>query len=112
MIDDDPNLRKLYQIEFEAEGYKVILAENGENALKLLRENKVDLVTLDIRMPKMDGLEFLGEVRKIDMNLPIIIYTAYLSYKQDFQAWGADDYVLKSGDLTELKMKIKDVLAS
>lgn len=110
VVDDEEYIRKLLKIELEEDGYQVILAEDGEEALAKVLENKIDLITLDIRMPKMDGLDFLGRLRDMDKDLPIIILTAYGTHKQDMVVWGAEDYIVKSSDLTELKSKIKNIL--
>ena len=107
VIDDEDSIRSLYKEELEDDGYDVLTAETGKKALDILDENDVDIITLDIRMPEMDGLEFLGEVRKKNKEIPIIVCSAFSSYKQDFSVWGADAYVVKSSDLTELKNCIK-----
>jgi len=110
VVDDEEYIRKLLKIELEENGYQVILAEDGEEALAKVAENEFDLITLDIRMPKMDGLDFLGHLREMDKDLPVIILTAYGTHKQDMIVWGAEDYIVKSSDLTELKTRIKDIL--
>ena len=70
----------------------------------------IDLITLDIKMPKMDGLDFLAKVREKHRELPIIICTAYNNYRHEFSVWNADGYILKSGNLTEIKDKIKRLI--
>jgi DNA-binding response OmpR family regulator len=107
VIDDELSIRKLLQMELEDEGYEVVVAEDGLEALDKLSKERFDLITLDIRMPNMDGIDFLGKVREKDKEIPIIICTAYGTHKRDLVVWGADDYVIKSGDLTELKERIK-----
>jgi DNA-binding response OmpR family regulator len=107
VIDDESSIRKLMEMELEDEGYDVTVAEDGVDALEKVSQAKYDLITLDIRMPNMDGIQFLGEVRDKDKEVPIIICTAYGTHKQDLVVWGANDYVIKSGDLTELKAKVK-----
>ena len=110
VVDDEETIRTLYSEEFEEEGYRVVAVGSAREGLAWIQEKQVDLVVLDIRMPDMDGLEFLGHARGLDMNIPIVICTAYSSYKQNFEAWGADAYVVKSSDLTELKEKVKSLL--
>lgn len=110
VVDDEATIRTLYSEELEEEGYRVVAVGSAREGLEQVRQGEIDLVVLDIRMPDMDGLEFLGHAREIDMNIPIVICTAYSSYKQNFEAWGADAYVVKSSDLTELKEKVKALI--
>jgi len=110
VVDDEVNQRKLYQEELQEEGYQIRLARNGKEALDSISESPPDLVVLDIRMPVMDGLEALGKIIGKERNIPVIIHSAYSSYKDDFISWAADDFVLKSSDLTELKRKIRALL--
>lgn len=111
VIDDEPHICDLIQTELEDEGYQVITVSDGQKALEIIRQERPDLVSLDIRMPGMDGLEVLSGIREIDMRIPIIVLTAYSSYKQDFSVWGADAYIVKSMDLTEYKQKIAEILS-
>jgi CheY-like chemotaxis protein len=110
IVDDEVNQRKLYQEELRDEGYQIRLARNGKEALDSITEAPPDLVVLDIRMPVMDGLEALGKIIGKERNIPVIIHSAYSSYKDDFISWAADDFVVKSSDLTELKRKIRALL--
>ena len=112
VVDDEKNIRLLYKAELEDEGYKVLTASNGLEALDVLKKETVDLVLLDIKMPEMSGSEFLRYIRQFNQTLPIIISTAYGDQvSQDFSAWLSDGYALKTSDLTELKVKIKGILA-
>jgi len=110
IVDDDRNLRRLYKAELETEGYKIMLAENGRQALQLLRTHTPDLVIMDIRMPEIDGLETMAHVLKDYERIPVILNTAYSSYQDNFLAWAAESYVIKSSDLGPLKNKICEVL--
>jgi DNA-binding response OmpR family regulator len=110
VVDDDKNLRLLYEQELEEDGHEVVLASSGPEALDYLKANRPDLIILDISMPGMDGIEALGKILARDKTMPVILNTAYSTYKDNFMTWSADAYVVKSGDLTELKAKIKDVL--
>jgi DNA-binding response OmpR family regulator len=110
VVDDDRNLRLLYEQELADEGYEVVLASSGREALDFLKNSRPDLIILDISMPGMDGIEALGKILAKDKTMPVILNTAYSTYKDNFMTWSADAYVVKSGDLTELKAKIKDVL--
>lgn len=110
VIDDEKNIRTLFEDEFREEGFDVIATDDGHEALDLIEKKKVDLITLDIKMPKMDGIEFLGKVREKHKHLPIIICTAYDNFRQEFSVWSADGYVLKSADMSEIKEKIHKII--
>jgi DNA-binding response OmpR family regulator len=110
VVDDDKNLRLLYEQELQEEGHEVVLAGSGPEALDYLKSKRPDLIILDISMPGMDGIEALGKILARDKTMPVILNTAYSTYKDNFMTWSADAYVVKQGDLTELKAKIKDVL--
>jgi DNA-binding response OmpR family regulator len=106
VIDDDSAIRRLYKEELEEEGYEVFLAESGEEALRIFGDIKPDIVTLDIRMPGVNGIELLRKIKELDSKLPVIMCTAY-DYKDDFNIWASDAYVVKSSDLSELKDTIR-----
>lgn len=110
VVEDEESLRLLYHDELAEAGYEVILAANGREALKQLDTAKPDLVILDITMPTMDGKEVLGKIIRKARDVPVILNTAYPSYRNDFMSWGADAYVVKSGDLGELKGKVREIL--
>ena len=110
IVDDEENIRFLYKEELEDEGYWVDLAKNGEEALQKLDLFLPDLITLDIKMPGMNGIEVLKRIREQKRNLPIVLCSAYGEYKQDFTTWASDAYVVKCADLTELKETIRRLL--
>jgi len=110
LVEDEENLRLLYEEELKAEGYALVSAGNGKEALRLLEEVKPDLIILDVVMPVMDGMETLGQIMGRKRNIPIIIHTSYPGYREDFMSWAADAYVSKSSDLRELKQTIRDLL--
>jgi two-component system, response regulator, stage 0 sporulation protein F len=110
LVEDEEGLRLLYQQELEEEGYRVIVASNGKEAIQRLEQEKPDLIILDIVMPVMDGIEALGRIVGRERKIPIILNTSYPDYRQDFLSWAADAYVTKSDDLTELKGKVRDLL--
>ena len=112
VVDDEENLRALYEGELSDEGYKVVTASSGEEALAILESERPDLVTLDIKMPGMGGIAALGAIRDIDPKLPVIMLTAYPEFKRDFDVWAADAYLTKTADLTELKAKVAFLLAT
>ena len=110
IVEDDESQRILYHDELSEAGYEVMLAANGREALNQLDRDKPDLIILDIVMPVMDGMETLGRIIREYRDVPIILNTAYSSYRDDFMSWGADAYVVKSADLGELKEKVQEIL--
>jgi CheY-like chemotaxis protein len=110
IVDDEKHIRLLYAEELEEEGYEVALAPDGVNILKRIEKEKPDVIILDIKMVSSNGLDVLQEVRNKFYNLPVILCSAYGSYKVDIKSIAADAYVVKSSDLTELKKKIAQVL--
>ena len=110
VVEDEGALRLLYEEELKEEGYEVLTARNGREALSHLKEETPDLVILDIRMPEMDGMEVFGRILSQGRKIRIIINTAYSEYRQDLMTRGADAYVIKSADLKELKEKVREVL--
>jgi DNA-binding response OmpR family regulator len=109
VVDDDPSIRTLYKEELEDEGYEVVVASSGDEAIRLFQDEKPDIVTLDILMPDMDGIQVLRKMKEINPRLPIIMSTAY-DYRDDFSIWASEAYVVKSADTTELKETIKRLL--
>ena len=96
----------------EEEGYKVVTAHNGQEALEIFSESRFDLVTTGIKMPKMDGVTLLGHLKKIAPHTPVIILTAYCSMevKRDVIRMGAHAFLIKPFDKEELLSTIKDAL--
>lgn len=110
VVEDDKNQLLLYERELSLEGYRIVTAKDGMEAIKKVREQLPDMVVMDINMPKMDGIEAMGKILSEHKKIPIIINTAYSSYKDNFMSWSADAYIIKSSDLKELKDKIKELL--
>lgn len=112
VADDDKNTRRLLQAVLEHDGYRVFTAENGEEALAALDAQHIDLVVLDIMMPKMDGYEFTKTLRESNNNLPILMVSAKQlpsDKKQGFLV-GTDDYMTKPIDEEEMLWRIKALL--
>ncbi len=109
-VEDYKNQRLLYEQELSLEGYDVIIAADGKEAIEKVQEQRPDIIIMDICMPKMGGIEAMGRIISKHKGIPIIINTAYGNYKDNFKSWVADAYVVKSSDLTELKNKIKELL--
>jgi len=110
VVDDEENIRILFKEELEDEGYTVDVAANGEEAIAKVKKNHFDLIVLDIKMPGMDGITALNEIKNMNKNQPVILCSAYGEFKQDFSSWVSDAYVVKSADLQELKQTIKKIL--
>jgi DNA-binding response OmpR family regulator len=110
IVDDEDNQRRLYAQEFRDDGYEVIEAADGREAVKKTKTERPDLVILDICMPGMDGIEALGRLLSGDLRIPVILNTAYGTYKDNFMSWAADAYIVKSADLTELKRAVRELL--
>ncbi len=112
VVDDEQNLCLLYREELESEGFIVETVNDAQAALGIVEKDPPDVVVMDIRMPKMDGVEAMGRMLSRKNDLPIILNTAFSSYKDDFRSWPAEAYVIKSADLTELKKTILTVVAA
>lgn len=112
LVEDDKNQRLLYEQELSLEGYEVVTASNGKEALEKVQVQLPDIVIMDINMPKMDGIEAIGRILSKNKEIPVIINTAYSNYKDNYMSWAADAYIVKSSDLSELKDTIKKVLAN
>ena len=110
LVDDDPNIRQLVNLYLQKEGFEVMMADRGDEALKMFKASPPNLILLDIMLPGMDGWQVCREVRKIS-NIPIIMLTAK---DETFDKvlgleLGADDYVAKPFDMKELVARIKAV---
>lgn len=110
IVDDEKHIRALYAEELEEEGYEVAVASDGKDILLRLEQERPDVVVLDIKMVDCSGLDVLLEIRNRFYNLPVILCSAYGTYKVDVKSIAADAYVVKSSDLTELKKKIAQAL--
>ena len=111
VVDDEANIRILYSEELADEGYEVATAANTAEAIEKLQQTSFDLVVLDIKLKNENGIELLQKLVRERHEMPVILCSAFSCYKDDFSAWLADGYIVKSGDLTELKQEIARVLA-
>lgn len=107
IIDDDPNIRELYEEEFISEGFDVILAENGAEGIEKIKNELPDIIILDIGMPEKNGLDVLSEVSSISNTVPIIVNTAYPLFKFDFRAHRAVEWIEKSSRFDILKKAVR-----
>lgn len=112
-VDDEPHMRRLLEISLRQAGYQPIVAENGQEALRILRDNNVDLVVSDLHMPVMDGLKLLETMRLDNIEIPVIIVTAQGEIASAVQAMklGASDYILRPFDLETLEIGISRALS-
>jgi DNA-binding response OmpR family regulator len=110
VVDDEENICKLYKEELEEMGYEVTTVLDGNSAMAAVQSAHFDLVTLDMRMKGMDGIETLRKMKEKDSSLPIIISSAYEEYKNDFGSWASDAYIVKSADTTALRSTVKKIL--
>ena len=102
IVDDEPHLRLLYETELRRAGYQTMTASNADQGLEFVETMKPDLVILDIRMAGMDGIEALQRILERDNTIPVVLNTAFSSYRDNYLTWAADAYVTKSSDVTEL----------
>lgn len=109
IVDDDKDLLTSLEYLFEKKGYSVITANSGKNAIKLFKENETDVVITDIKMPKMDGLTLIKELRNINSNVPIIIFTGYADVDNTICSlnMGVFDFLTKPCDNDTLLNAIK-----
>lgn len=110
LVDDEQELLSVYGHALREEGYLVLCARNGKEALECLEASQFDLVILDIVMPVMDGIEALGKIVSRYRNMPIILHSGLPHYHTDFMTWLADAFVVKSSDVSILKESVKALL--
>ena len=112
VVDDDKNTRLLLKAVLQAENYTVFTAENGESALVVMDQEHIDLVVLDIMMPKMDGYTFTKTLRETNNNLPILMISAKQLPEDKHKGFlvGTDDYMTKPLDEEEMLLRIKALL--
>jgi two-component system response regulator HydG len=112
VVDDEQSHRTMLNAVLAKEGYVVSEADDGLSAIKGVESEAFDLILMDVRMTDMDGIEALGEIKKISPSVPVIMMTAYASVKTAVQALksGAYDYLTKPLDIDELKILIKKAL--
>jgi len=106
VVDDEEHIRLLYSEELNEAGYNVTTAQGGYKLIERIEEERPDLVILDIKMGEYNGLDILQDIRNDFYDLPVILSTAYDSFREDMKSIAADFYVVKNLNLTELKKKI------
>lgn len=110
IVDDEASIRLLYSQELIDEGYEVDAAGTIAEALELLKNKVYEVALLDIKLKNESGLDLLQKLVKERSDMAVILSTAFSCYKDDFSAWLADSYVVKSSDMQELKDEIKRLL--
>ena len=112
IVDDEPNLRKILAAQLSRDGYEVMLAEDGEQGLTMLRENHIDLIVTDLKMPKVDGMELLRQALRESPDLPIVMITAHGTVDTAVEALklGAFDYLTKPFDKDEVRQVVAKAL--
>ena len=110
LVDDEEHILRYYTEELSEEGHKVWTVATGHKLLKRIDRVQPEVVVLAIKLVEYDGLVLLKEIRNCYHDLPVILCTAYDTYKEDPKSIAADYYVVKSFDLTELKMAIQKAI--
>ncbi len=112
LVDDEANVRTVFSDVLKRAGYRVKLVEDGHEAIKELEQKTYNLALVDLRMPKMGGIQVLESLKKIKPELPVIIYTGYGSVTTAVEAMrkGASNYLSKPFSPEELKLAIKKAL--
>ncbi len=108
IVEDEAKMRRLLEIDLGDDGFQVLSAEDAETGLKLLQNNSVDLVITDLKLPGINGLEFLQAVKRFQAALPVVVMTAFGTVETAVEAMkiGASDYVLKPFSLEEMRMVV------
>ncbi|MGA2416128.1 MAG: sigma-54 dependent transcriptional regulator [Candidatus Sulfotelmatobacter sp.] len=112
IVEDEAKMRRLLELNLGEDGFSTLAAGDAETGLKLLRENAVDLVVTDLKLPGMNGLEFLQAIKRQNATLPVVVMTAFGTVETAVEAMkaGASDYVLKPFSLSEMRMVIRKEL--
>ena len=111
LVDDEPLIIKGLRFTLEQEGYEILTASDGEEALEVFHSEPVDLVLLDVMLPKLDGIQVCQRIRETS-NVPILMLTAKGEDMDKILGleYGADDYMTKPFNILEVKARIKTVL--
>jgi len=112
IVEDESKMQRLLQLSVAEEGYVAVTASDAESGLNLLRQDKIDLVLTDLRLPGMNGLEFLQAVKRTNAAIPVVVMTAYGTVETAVEAMkgGASDYILKPFSMEEIKLIIRKEL--
>ena len=111
IVDDEFGVRESLRMLLKSH-YEIFTAQDGEEALEVLKERKIDLITLDLNMPKLSGIETLREIRKIDAEVPVIIITGYGTQKdeEETRQYGVTDFIPKPFNTSKIISVIDGIL--
>ncbi|NOT86098.1 MAG: sigma-54-dependent Fis family transcriptional regulator [Methylococcaceae bacterium] len=112
VVDDEPKMRRLLDIMLTQMGHEVQQAEDGQAALNFIQDNNVDLVITDLRMPQLDGIGLLRELRELHNDVPVIVVTAFGTVESAVEAmkYGASDYIIRPFELDAVEAAVKRAL--
>ena len=112
VVDDEPNITEILEIAFQEDGMEVIKSGSGRDALNMLRDQDIDIVVSDIKMPDLSGVELLGIAKEFSPNTVFIMITAYASTETAIEALqhGAFDYITKPFGMDELRSIVQRAL--
>ncbi|MGC8659433.1 MAG: response regulator [Desulfomonilaceae bacterium] len=109
-VEDESSVRLLYKEVFEEQGFEIIQASDAEEALRMLKSNKPDVIILDLKMPGIGGRGFLERFHRMKLKIPLVISSAYPYLTTDQSTLPFDAFVVKSGDLTELVNTVRQLV--
>ena len=112
VVDDDPDIRELLFTALADEGFEVVPAANGEEALAIIKTFRPDVIVLDLMMPVMDGWQFAGELHQRDEDIPLVLLSAARDLPAHAKSLGAAEIIAKPFDLSELLPKIARVASA
>ncbi len=112
VVEDDAALRKMMQSVLQRNGYRPLLAEDGQAALDILEREQADLIITDVMMPNMDGYELTELLRQSNYNMPILMVTVKETYTDKHRGFsaGIDDYMVKPIDINEMILRVRALL--
>jgi len=112
VIDDEANVRMVTDLLLTRMGYQVLLADNGRIGLELYRQELPDVILLDVKMPEMDGIEVLRQIRSVDLKQPVIVLTGDSSpeTEREVQALGVSEFIVKGSSLASLGETLKRII--
>ncbi|HXT67184.1 MAG TPA: response regulator [Nitrospiraceae bacterium] len=114
VIDDEPNVRTLLEMRLRQQGYDVLFADNGWKGLQLYRQEHPHVIVLDLKMPELDGITILRQIRSVDLAQPVIILTGDTTPETERQvrALGVSEFIVKGSSMKLLVDTLKDILTT
>lgn len=111
VIECDDNMKSRCAKEISAMGHQPVTASCGLDAVSVFQDEKPDLVVIELKLPDINGFEVLRKMLWLAPETPVIIHSSFSHYRSDFKSWAADEYIVKSADMTELRDAINRVLS-